>query len=1292
LRERVAMLAVLVGAGSIGLVPTWRAMAAAKPQAASTGPRLVTVSGSPLADVVADATGHAFASSPSRDEVVVIDLAAGTLETPIAVGRQPAGLALSPDGGLLYVANRGAHDISVVDVASRRETHRIPVPPGPYFDDRPLSVAVAGNAKVLVSTITTMELSSRVVEIDLPTEAAQARTDFNRGQTSGAVRLAASGDHSRIALVATGSGTVVGYDAAIDAFDSEHDLNDGVEAVALDRTGRRILVEPRAGYLSIATAVLDTTLALRAMIPGPGGKGIAAGPSSAAYRVRDATVDVLDLDRQLVAATMDLPEAVGPATGAVAVSSDGETLAVLTASGVSLVPVSSAAGVRCSNQVTGSAPGPLAVRFCDAPLADVAVDATSHAFASNPGRNQVEVLDLRTGVAEAPILVGSQPKGVALSPDGRTLYVANSGAQEISVVDVALRRETRRIDVPPPAHMNLRPTSIAVASNGKALVATAAEGSDGRLVEVDLATTVITQSPNAMYSGKNTVVEASGDHTRIGVAMDQNTAGALFVYDATADSFTERDLGFPTHRIALDRTGSVMLTDDFAGTETMVLDAVLGVRGSVPGRGAGQVVAPSGGVTYRVHENEVDVINLSRKVVAATIDLPRQAGMASGAAALSPDGSQLVLATALGMSVTPVSAAVAVSCETHFFSRPPPPGSTPVCGMGPLDEVVVDVTDHAFASNPSRNQIEVLDLRTGALEAPIAVGSQPMGLDLGPDGSTLYVADSGASEVSVVDVAGRRETHRIDLPGDAKQFDAPLSIAVAGNGKALVSTAYEFGDRIQEIDLATEAVRVRHDLVLGPEIVRSPPAFSHRMSEVHLAPSGDRSRVVGMAKYLPWTTPSSDVGPVFSYDTSTDAFSTVHDVKASLGDIAVDRTGTQVMLDGGRPNDYDLGTIVLDRDLALRTRIPEGGISLAFAPSGTTVYRGRGHWVDVIDATGLSVTGRIDMPDYLGARHLAVSADGAYVVASVDNGFVVLDPRTAVPTPPTTTTTTTTTSTTTTPPPSTTTSAPPRPTTSTTAPPPAPTGTARSGYWMLGAGGSVYPFGDARSWGDASALLPAGHRAVDVEPTPSDHGYWVVDERGEVFAFGDASYRGGSPSLGGGEAVTSMSATPGGAGYWLFTNTGRVLAYGDAPFLGDMAGHALNGPVLGSVRTPSGRGYYMVASDGGIFSFGDAAFHGSMGDQRLNGPVVGLAPDPDGSGYWLVASDGGIFSFAAPFKGSMGAQRLNQPVIGMVAYGDGYLMVASDGGIFDFSSRPFRGSLGANPPARPVVAVAALGG
>src|SRR5437868_4011341 len=110
-----------------------------------------------------------------------------------------------------------------------------------------------------------------------------------------------------------------------------------------------------------------------------------------------------------------------------------------------------------------------------------------------------------------------------------------------------------------------------------------------------------------------------------------------------------------------------------------------------------------------------------------------------------------------------VLAAVSL-CTTVSLAESPARGAAPkptpyltaVTGA-PLREVVIDGTGHAYATNPTQNRVEVIDLATGVLESPIAVGTGPEGLDLSADGSKLYVANGGGHDVSVVDVAQRQE-------------------------------------------------------------------------------------------------------------------------------------------------------------------------------------------------------------------------------------------------------------------------------------------------------------------------------------------------------------------------------------------------------------------------------------------------------------------------------------------------------------------------------------------------------
>ncbi len=76
-----------------------------------------------------------------------------------------------------------------------------------------------------------------------------------------------------------------------------------------------------------------------------------------------------------------------------------------------------------------------------------------------------------------------------------------------------------------------------------------------------------------------------------------------------------------------------------------------------------------------------------------------------------------------------------------------------------------------FASNFSQNRVEVLPLTGTALGTPISVGSQPWGLALGINRDTVFVANSGGTNISAIALGSGPlvESRRIRTP-DAQLF------------------------------------------------------------------------------------------------------------------------------------------------------------------------------------------------------------------------------------------------------------------------------------------------------------------------------------------------------------------------------------------------------------------------------------------------------------------------------------------------------------------------------------------
>jgi len=232
------------------------------------------------------------------------------------------------------------------------------------------------------------------------------------------------------------------------------------------------------------------------------------------------------------------------------------------------------------------------------------------------------------------------------------------------------------------------------------------------------------------------------------------------------------------------------------------------------------------------------------------------------------------------------------------------------------------------------------------------------------------------------------------------------------------------------------------------------------------------------------------------------------------------------------------------------------------------------------------------------------------------------------------------------------------------APPPPPP---PSGYHVLTADGSVFPFQGASSFGSLIAAF-AGTTALGIGEVPG--GYWVLAANGGVYAFGAAAKHGSLLGTRLNAPPFEVWPTPSGGGYWVVAHDGGVFSFGDAHFYGSTGALRLNKPVVGMAPTPDGGGYWLLAGDGGIFTFGDARFFGSTGNIKLNQPIIAMAPTPDGGGYWLVASDGGVFSFGdATYLGSLPALKVRETAVAIAAApAGGYLVATAPGHVYGFGT------------------------
>src|SRR5690349_11096108 len=73
--------------------------------------------------------------------------------------------------------------------------------------------------------------------------------------------------------------------------------------------------------------------------------------------------------------------------------------------------------------------------------------AQTNAYVSNRGDNTVSVINTAANTVTATIPVGSNPNGIAVTPNGAILYVVNSSSNNVSVINTASNTVTATVPV-----------------------------------------------------------------------------------------------------------------------------------------------------------------------------------------------------------------------------------------------------------------------------------------------------------------------------------------------------------------------------------------------------------------------------------------------------------------------------------------------------------------------------------------------------------------------------------------------------------------------------------------------------------------------------------------------------------------------------------------------------------------------------------------------------------------------------------------------------------------------------
>ncbi len=297
-----------------------------------------------------------------------------TIAGSIPAGQTPGFVAVSPNGRLAYVANRGAGVVTVIDTSVNRVTKTIPISAGP-----PQYLAFSPDGgRVYVSVFNDQRTIAAVAVLDTASNSEIATVPVRTRPYA----LAVTADGSRIYVPNHDSGTISVIDAKKNEVVSEIEVAPNPHWIAFSKDGSRAYAaNHESNLVSVLDARKNTVLAEVPVGRSPHSVAVnPARPLVANVNYDGGTVSMIDVNSRAVVATVP----VGRNPQAIAWSPDG--------------------------------------RF---------------AYTANVGDGTVSVIDADGYAVTATIPTGDEPTSVAVLPDGQQAYVTNLKSGTVTVLDIA---------------------------------------------------------------------------------------------------------------------------------------------------------------------------------------------------------------------------------------------------------------------------------------------------------------------------------------------------------------------------------------------------------------------------------------------------------------------------------------------------------------------------------------------------------------------------------------------------------------------------------------------------------------------------------------------------------------------------------------------------------------------------------------------------------------------------------------------------------------------------------------
>lgn len=299
-------------------------------------------------------------------------------------------------------------------------------------------------------------------------------------------------------------------------------------------------------------------------------------------------------------------------------------------------------------------------------------------FVTNEFSGDLSIVDGGTGRVIGTYALGKRPRGVKLSPDGRTLYVALSGSP-------VAPPGTDESKLPPPDR-----------------------SADG-IGRFDLASRKLVGVIRGIVNPEQLAVSRTGL-----IYAGSEDAGAVIILDPQEPNAVS---AIPVG----DEPEGVALSPD----ERFLYVAIEG-------------------------ENKVAVIDVAGRRVITRAPV----GQRPRSIAFSPDGSRAYVTDELQGAVTEMDG------RTHEVLRT---FTVPGQGAKPMGVAVSPDGSKVYVTTGRGGTLVAIDVASGAVSPPLAVGQRPWGVAISADGRRVFTANGPSNDMTIVDAATMQVVGKVRL-------------------------------------------------------------------------------------------------------------------------------------------------------------------------------------------------------------------------------------------------------------------------------------------------------------------------------------------------------------------------------------------------------------------------------------------------------------------------------------------------------------------------------------------------